>query len=121
VQRVRAAIAEMERRGWLGEKLLGLGYPLRLSVMEGAGAFVCGEETALIASLEGRRGMPRLRPPFPAESGLWGKPTLINNVETLSLVPWIVRHGAQEFAAIRDELRVAAAEVRALIGGPRDN
>ena len=100
VQRVRAAIAEMERRGWLGEKLLGLGYPLRLSVMEGAGAFVCGEETALIASLEGRRGMPRLRPPFPAESGLWGKPTLINNVETLSLVPWIVRHGAQEFAAI---------------------
>jgi NADH-quinone oxidoreductase subunit F len=100
VQRVRAAIAEMERRGWLGEKLLGLDFSLRLSVMEGAGAFVCGEETALIASLEGKRGMPRLRPPFPAEAGLWGKPTLINNVETLALVPWIVRHGAPEFAAI---------------------
>jgi NADH:ubiquinone oxidoreductase subunit F (NADH-binding) len=68
--------------------------------MEGAGAFVCGEETALIASVEGRRGMPRLRPPFPAQSGLWGKPTLINNVETLALVPWIIRHGADAFAAI---------------------
>ena len=100
VKRVRAAIAELERRGWLGDKLLGADYALRMSVMEGAGAFVCGEETALIASLEGRRGMPRLRPPFPAESGLWDRPTLINNVETLALVPWIVRHGAEEFAAI---------------------
>ncbi len=100
VQRVRAAIAEMERRGWLGAGLLGAHFPLRLSVVEGAGAFVCGEETALIASVEGRRGMPRLRPPFPAESGLWGKPTLINNVETLALAPWIVRHGAEEFAAL---------------------
>jgi NADH-quinone oxidoreductase subunit F len=100
VKRVGAAIAELERRGWLGDRLLGNGYPLRLSIMEGAGAFVCGEETALIASLEGRRGMPRLRPPFPAQSGLWGKPTLINNVETLALVPWIMRHGADAFAAI---------------------
>jgi len=100
VRRVRAAIAEMERRGWLGDALLGSGPPLKFSVVEGAGAFVCGEETALIASVEGRRGMPRLRPPFPAESGLWGKPTLINNVETLALVPWIVRHGAEKFAAI---------------------
>jgi len=100
VKRVRAAIAEMERRGWLGAALLGADFPLRLSVVEGAGAFVCGEETALIASVEGRRGMPRLRPPFPAESGLWGKPTLINNVETLALVPWIVRHGAEPFAAL---------------------
>jgi NADH:ubiquinone oxidoreductase subunit F (NADH-binding)/NADH:ubiquinone oxidoreductase subunit E/Pyruvate/2-oxoacid:ferredoxin oxidoreductase delta subunit len=99
VRRVRAAIAELEKRGWLGEKLLGADFPLRLSVVEGAGAFVCGEETALIASVEGRRGMPRLRPPFPAESGLWGKPTLINNVETLALAPWIVRHGAEQFAA----------------------
>jgi NADH:ubiquinone oxidoreductase subunit F (NADH-binding)/NADH:ubiquinone oxidoreductase subunit E/Pyruvate/2-oxoacid:ferredoxin oxidoreductase delta subunit len=99
VKRVRAAIAELEKRGWLGARLFGADFPLRLSVVEGAGAFVCGEETALIASVEGRRGMPRLRPPFPAESGLWGKPTLINNVETLALVPWIVRHGAGKFAA----------------------
>jgi len=99
VRRVRAALAELEKRGWLGARLLGADFPLRLSVVEGAGAFVCGEETALIASVEGRRGMPRLRPPFPAESGLWGQPTLINNVETLALVPWIIRHGAEQFAA----------------------
>jgi NADH:ubiquinone oxidoreductase subunit F (NADH-binding)/NADH:ubiquinone oxidoreductase subunit E/Pyruvate/2-oxoacid:ferredoxin oxidoreductase delta subunit len=75
-------------------------FPFKLSVFEGAGAFVCGEETALIASIEGQRGMPKLRPPFPAQEGLWGKPTLINNVETLAMVPWIVRHGAEKFAAI---------------------
>jgi NADH:ubiquinone oxidoreductase subunit F (NADH-binding)/NADH:ubiquinone oxidoreductase subunit E len=100
VKRVRAAIAELEKRGWLGEKLMGHGPPFRLSVFEGAGAFVCGEETALIASIEGQRGMPTLRPPFPAQEGLWGRPTLINNVETLALVPWILRHGADKFAAI---------------------
>jgi NADH:ubiquinone oxidoreductase subunit F (NADH-binding)/NADH:ubiquinone oxidoreductase subunit E/Pyruvate/2-oxoacid:ferredoxin oxidoreductase delta subunit len=100
VSRVRGAIATLEKRGWLGASLPGGRFSLRLSVVEGAGAFVCGEETALIASVEGRRGMPRLRPPFPAESGLWGKPTLINNVETLALVPWIIRHGAEKFAAI---------------------
>ena len=100
LRRVRAALAECERRGWIGERLLGSGYPLHITIKEGAGAFVCGEETALIASVEGRRGMPRLRPPFPAESGLWGKPTLINNVETLALVPWIIRHGGAAFARI---------------------
>jgi len=100
VTRLRAAIADLERRAWLGTKLLGASFPLRMSVVEGAGAFVCGEETALIASVEGKRGTPRLRPPFPAESGLWGKPTLINNVETLALVPWIIRHGAEKFAAL---------------------
>ncbi|MBI5768116.1 MAG: NAD(P)H-dependent oxidoreductase subunit E [Verrucomicrobia bacterium] len=100
VKRIRAALATLERRGWIGEKLLGAQRPFRVSVVEGAGAFVCGEETALIQSIEGKRGMPRLRPPFPAQSGLWGKPTLINNVETLSMVPWIVRHGAEKFAAI---------------------
>lgn len=100
VKRVRAAIAELEKRHWLGEKLLGVGSPFRLSVFEGAGAFVCGEETALIASIEGQRGMPKLRPPFPAQEGLWGKPTLINNVETLAMVPWIIRNGAEKFAAI---------------------
>ncbi len=76
------------------------GFRLKLSVFEGAGAFVCGEETALIASVEGRRGMPALRPPFPAQEGLWGKPTLINNVETLAMVPWIIHNGAEKFAAI---------------------
>jgi NADH-quinone oxidoreductase subunit F len=98
VQRVRAAIKLCTKRGWLGEKLLGYDYPFRLSIKEGAGAFVCGEETALIASIEGKRGMPRLRPPFPVEAGLWEKPTIINNVETLALVPWIIRHGAEAFA-----------------------
>ncbi|MCC6823435.1 MAG: NAD(P)H-dependent oxidoreductase subunit E [Verrucomicrobia subdivision 3 bacterium] len=100
VKRVRAAIAELEQRGWLGERLLGVGGPFKLSVFEGAGAFVCGEETALIASIEGERGMPKLRPPFPAQAGLWDKPTLINNVETLALVPWIIRNGAEKFAAL---------------------
>jgi NADH-quinone oxidoreductase subunit F len=100
VKRVRAAIEELEKRGWLGGKLLGAGGPLKLSVFEGAGAFVCGEETALIASIEGGRGMPKLRPPFPAQEGLWAKPTLINNVETLAMVPWIMRNGAEKFAAI---------------------
>jgi len=99
VKRVRAAIKLCQKRGWLGEKLLGAEYPLRLTIKEGAGAFVCGEETALIASVEGQRGMPRLRPPFPIEHGLWGKPTVINNVETLALVPWIIRHGAEAFSA----------------------
>ena len=68
--------------------------------MEGAGAFVCGEETGLIASLEGRRGMPRFRPPYPAESGLWGMPTSVNNVETYANVPWIIRHGAEAYSAV---------------------
>ncbi|MBI4657961.1 MAG: NAD(P)H-dependent oxidoreductase subunit E [Verrucomicrobia bacterium] len=100
VRRVRSAIEACQRRGWLGDRLLGADYPLRLTIKEGAGAFVCGEETALIASVEGQRGMPRLRPPFPAEAGLWGKPTVINNVETLALVPWIIRHGAEAFSAL---------------------
>ena len=98
VKRVRAAIKLCRQRGWLGERLLGADYPFHVSIKEGAGAFVCGEETALIASLEGQRGMPRLRPPFPAQQGLWGKPTVINNVETLALVPWIIRNGPAAFA-----------------------
>ena len=99
VKRVRAAIKLCQQRGLLGDRLLGADYPLRITIKEGAGAFVCGEETALIASIEGQRGMPRLRPPFPAQAGLWGKPTVINNVETLSFLPWILRHGAEAFAA----------------------
>ena len=91
VRHVRAAIRQAEERGHLGG--------LKLEVREGAGAFVCGEETALIQSLEGQRGVPRLRPPYPAERGFRGQPTLINNVETLACVPWILRHGPQAFAA----------------------
>lgn len=98
-QRVRDAIKLAEARGWLGENILGTGRRLLVRVVEGAGAFVCGEETALLAALEGRRGMPRIRPPYPAQSGLHGRPTLLNNVETLSTVPWIVRHGPEAFTA----------------------
>ncbi|MBM4088248.1 MAG: proton-conducting membrane transporter, partial [Planctomycetes bacterium] len=99
LERVRAAIAECESRGFLGERVLGTDWTLRVLVMEGAGAFICGEETALINSLEGRRGTPRLRPPYPVEVGFRGLPTLINNVESLACVPWILRHGGDAFAA----------------------
>jgi NADH-quinone oxidoreductase subunit F len=98
VKHVRAAIQQAEARG-----IFGSDFPLKLELREGAGAFVCGEETALIASLEGERGVPRLRPPFPVEKGLRERPTLINNVETLACVPWIVRHGAEAFAALGTE------------------
>jgi NADH-quinone oxidoreductase subunit F len=103
VRHVREAIRQAEGRGLLGERILGTELSLRLELREGAGAFVCGEETALIASIEGRRGVPRLRPPYPVERGLRGQPTLINNVETLACVPWIVRHGAEAFAALGTE------------------
>ncbi|MFH1747986.1 MAG: NAD(P)H-dependent oxidoreductase subunit E [Planctomycetota bacterium] len=93
-QRIREALQHCEQRGLLG------GDRLKLRIVEGAGAFVCGEESALIASLEGNRGMPSLRPPYPAECGLWGHPTLVNNVETYALVPWIMRHGPQAFAEL---------------------
>jgi NADH-quinone oxidoreductase subunit F len=95
VRTVREAIRQAEDRGLLGS--------LRLEVREGAGAFVCGEETALMASLEGRRGTPRLRPPYPVEKGLRGHPTIVNNVETLACAPWIVRRGAEAFAAFGTE------------------
>jgi len=94
VRRLIEAIHQCERSGVLGENAP------RLRIMEGAGAFVCGEETALLASIEGRRGMPRLRPPYPSQSGLWGRPTLVNNVETFALVPSIIQGGADAFAAL---------------------
>ena len=98
-KRIRDAIEVCEQRGLLGDNLMGTGFRLKLKVVEGAGAFVCGEETALMSAIEGGRGMPKFRPPYPSESGLWGKPTCINNVETFASVPWIVRNGAKAFAA----------------------
>jgi NADH-quinone oxidoreductase subunit F len=103
VRRLRLAIAVAEERGYLGKDVLGSGWDFKLKIKEGAGAFVCGEETALIASIMGERGMPRKRPPFPAVSGLWGKPTNINNVETYASVSWIIAHGAAAYAAVGSE------------------
>ena len=97
VERMLAAVKDAERVGILGENIFGSGRSFRIHIMEGAGAFVCGEETALIASIEGKRGMPMPKPPFPAQRGLWGKPTVINNVETLATVAYIVREGAAKF------------------------
>jgi len=97
VKRIRKAIKDAYDLGILGKRILGSEHTFNLQVMEGAGAFVCGEETALIASIEGKRGMPSPKPPFPAESGLWGKPTIINNVETLSTIPLIIGEGAERF------------------------
>ena len=97
VQRIKKAVADAEAAGVLGDDVFGSGQTLHIHVMEGAGAFVCGEETALMASIEGKRGMPTPKPPFPAQSGLWGKPTVINNVETLATVPLVLRHGAAAF------------------------
>ncbi len=102
-QRVREAIKICEEKGYLGDKILGTDFSLHLEVEEGAGAFVCGEESALMQAIEGRRGMPRYRPPFPSDSGLWGKPTLVNNVETYGMVPWTIRHGADALAALGTE------------------
>ncbi len=97
VKRMRKAINDAYNLGLLGKRLLGSPHTFNLQVMEGAGAFVCGEETALMASIEGKRGMPSPKPPFPSQSGLWGKPTIINNVETLSQVPLIIASGVEEY------------------------
>ncbi len=103
VRSIREAIRRAEEHGLLGRQIFGTDFDFRLEVREGAGAFVCGEETALIASLEGKRGTPHLRPPYPAEKGLHGRPTTVNNVETLAAIPWILRHGADAFAAFGTE------------------
>ncbi|MBN1834353.1 MAG: NADH-quinone oxidoreductase subunit NuoF [Spirochaetales bacterium] len=100
IKRLLRAIRAAEERNLLGERILGSPFSFRIHVKEGAGAFVCGEETALMASIEGKRGMPSIRPPFPAERGLWGKPTNINNVETLGNVPVILRMGAEQYARV---------------------
>ena len=98
VNRLKLAIKQAEELGLLGDNILGTGFSFRVHIRLGACAFVCGEETALLNSIEGQRGMPRPRPPFPAVKGLWQKPTIINNVETLACVPYIMREGAAEFA-----------------------
>ena len=100
IKRIRKAIEQAEAKGILGENIFGSGLNFKINVMEGAGAFVCGEETALIASVEGKRGMPRVKPPFPSHSGLFGKPTVINNVETLATVAKVFEMGAAEFKKI---------------------
>lgn len=103
VERLNLAIRQAAEHGFLGENILGSGFGFTLRIKLGAGAFVCGEETALIASIEGERGMPRPKPPFPVYKGLWGKPTVINNVETLANVPYIIRNGADWFASYGTE------------------
>lgn len=100
VIRIRKALDMCRQKGLLGKQIFGTDFSFDIRVFEGAGAFVCGEETALIASLEGKRGFPSLRPPYPAQQGLNGRPTLINNVETLSQIPYIIRHGADEYAKV---------------------
>ena len=103
VERLQIAIKKMEEAGLLGDHILGTDFSFRAHLRLGAGAFVCGEETALLNSIEGQRGMPRPRPPFPAIKGLWGKPTCVNNVETLATVPYILRVGAAEYSKIGTE------------------
>ena len=103
IKRLKIAIEQAEKAGYLGKNIMGSDFNFDIHIKEGAGAFVCGEETALIASIEGERGMPRPKPPFPANKGLFGRPTLINNVETLANVPVIMRKGAAWFAQMGTE------------------
>ncbi len=115
VQRLEVALARAREAGFIGNSILGYDFDFNIKIRQGAGAFVCGEETALIMSLEGRRGMPRFRPPFPAQSGLWGKPTTINNVETLANIPWIILHGAETYSKYGTE-KSKGTKVFALAG-----
>ncbi|MBC8486397.1 MAG: NADH-quinone oxidoreductase subunit NuoF [Bacteroidetes bacterium] len=116
IKRLNIAIEQARAKGYLGQNILGIrGFNFDIFIKEGAGAFVCGEETALIASVEGQRGMPRKRPPFPAASGLWKMPTNINNVETLANIPWIILHGAKEYSKYGTE-KSKGTKVFALAG-----
>ncbi len=115
IKRLKIAIGQAMERGYLGENIMGTGFNFKIKIKEGAGAFVCGEETALIASIEGQRGMPRMRPPFPANKGLFAKPSNINNVETLANVGWIIRNGADAFTAYGTE-KSKGTKVFALAG-----
>jgi len=115
IKRLQIALKQMEERNLLGDGILGTSFSFRLHIKEGAGAFVCGEETALMGSIEGKRGMPRLRPPFPAVRGLWDSPTNINNVETYANIPSILRMGGARYAAIGTE-KSKGTKVFALAG-----
>lgn len=115
IKRLEIAIEQARERKLLGKGILGSDFNFDIMIKKGAGAFVCGEETALIASLEGERGMPRLKPPFPAESGYWGRPTNINNVETYANVPWIISQGAEDFNRMGSE-KSKGTKVFALAG-----
>ncbi len=116
IKRLNIAISQAREKGYLGKNVMGIdGFDFDIYIKEGAGAFVCGEETALIASVEGKRGMPRKRPPFPAVSGLWKKPTNINNVETFANIPWIILNGAAEYARYGTE-KSKGTKVFALAG-----
>ncbi len=115
VQRIKEALYFCEKAGLIGQNILDSGFGIDLKVFEGAGAFICGEETALIASVEGKRGLPSMRPPYPAVHGLNQKPTLINNTETFAMVPWIIRKGADKFALIGAE-KSKGTKVFALAG-----
>lgn len=115
VERLHLAIKQAKERGFLGKDILGKGFDFHIKVKLGAGAFVCGEETALIASIEGKRGQPRAKPPFPVQKGLWGYPTIINNVETLANIPYIMRKGAAWYAGMGTE-KSKGTKVFALTG-----
>jgi len=115
IHRLEIALAAAREAGYLGKNILGSGFDFDMKIKQGAGAFVCGEETALFASIEGQRGMPRIRPPFPAEKGLWQKPTNNNNVETYANVPWILSEGSQAYAAFGTE-KSKGTKVFALAG-----
>lgn len=115
IKRLRIAIEQAEAMGLLGDNIFGSGFSFKLHIKEGAGAFVCGEETALMASIEGKRGMPRPRPPFPAVAGLWGKPTNINNVETFANIASIITNGADWYAGFGTE-KSKGTKVFALTG-----
>lgn len=116
IKRLNIAIEQAHHKGYLGKNIFGIeGFDFDIYIKEGAGAFVCGEETALIASIEGERGMPRKRPPFPAASGLWKKPTNINNVETFANIPWIIINGAKAYSAYGTE-KSKGTKVFALAG-----
>ena len=115
IKRLEIAMEQAREKGFLGENIFGSGFDFDIYIKAGAGAFVCGEETALIASLEGERGMPRLKPPFPAAKGFWQKPTDINNVETLANVPWIIYNGGAAFGAMGTE-KSKGTKVFALAG-----
>ncbi len=113
--RLKEAIEKCKQKGLLGKNILNTGFNLDMRIKEGAGAFVCGEETALIASIEGKRGMPKLRPPFPANKGLWDEPTNINNVETFANIPWIILNGAKAYNSLGTE-KSKGTKVFALAG-----